>query len=338
MSSSSPTTALALFSGGLDSLLACRIVAAQGIRVQALKFVTPFFGYDLLAREEDHILEVKEKYDIDVQLIDVTEPYLELLRAPVHGFGKHFNPCVDCKIFLLSRARQMMDRFKASFLITGEVIGQRPMSQRRDTLFLIQRESGCKEILVRPLCARNLPPTGPELAGLIDRNRLLGFSGRGRSAQMQLAADLGISDYPSPAGGCTLTDPVLGERIKRYYQSNDTIRAEDIRLLLVGRQFVLPRGGWLALGRNQAENRQVEKLQHDGDIILRCLDRPGPTGLLRRSGGREDLDTAAGIMARYAKKEPDLPLKTRVEATTPGRTITLAGLPLTDGELLSLRR
>ncbi len=336
--SSSSTTALALFSGGLDSLLACRTVAAQGIRVQALKFVTPFFGYDLLAREKEHILEVKEKYGIDLQLVDVTEPYLELLRAPAHGFGKHFNPCVDCKIFLLSRARQMMDQFQASFLITGEVIGQRPMSQRRDTLFLIQRESGCKEILVRPLCAKNLPPTRPELDGLIDRDRLLGFSGRGRSAQMQLATDLGISDYPSPAGGCTLTDPVLGERIRRYYQTSDTIRAADIRLLLVGRQFVLPQGGWLALGRNQAENQQVEKLQQEGDTILNCLDRPGPTGLLRRSGGRQDLDIAARIMARYAKKGGDLPLKTRVEATTPDKTITLAGLPLTGGELLSLQR
>ncbi|MCF6290148.1 MAG: thiamine biosynthesis protein [Desulfobacterales bacterium] len=338
--SSSSITALALFSGGLDSLLACRTVMAQGIRVQALKFVTPFFGYDLLAREQEYIQEVKEKYDIDLRLIDVTGPYLELLRAPVHGFGKHFNPCVDCKIFLLSRARRMMDRFKASFLITGEVIGQRPMSQRRDTLFLIQRDSGCKEILVRPLCAKNLPPTRPELEGLINREQLLGFSGRGRSAQMQLAADLGISDYPSPAGGCTLTDPVLGERIKRYYQANDTVRAEDIRLLLVGRQFVLPQGGWLAMGRNQAENQRVDELRRPGDLILNCVDRPGPTGLLRRCGGRDDLDIAAGIMARYAKKGPGLPAGTRVEVETtpPDNIISLTGHAPADAELLAWQR
>ena len=152
-------TALALYSGGLDSTLACRVVAAQGIKVVAVKFVTPFFGYELLLNKENYIRTIKEKFGIDVLLMDATIPYLELLKKPAHGFGRYFNPCMDCKIFLFSEAKKMMPEIGASFLVTGEVIGQRPMSQRRDALRVIERDSGCGGLLVRPLCAKNLEPT-----------------------------------------------------------------------------------------------------------------------------------------------------------------------------------
>ncbi len=296
------TTALALFSGGLDSTLACRVVMAQGIKVVAVKFITPFFGYDLLQMQDEYIRRIKDSAGIDVILKDVTVPYLELLKNPAHGFGKHFNPCIDCKIFLLSEAKKMMPEIGASFLVTGEVVGQRPMSQRRDTLRIIERDSGCEGLLVRPLCARNLEPTRPELEGLIDREQLLAFSGRNRRPQMELAEHFSISDYPSPAGGCILADPVLSRRIQEYYETRKKIIPEDILLMMVGRQIRLPSGGWLVVGRNEAENIRIEKLRLSDDWLLEPKDIPGPSAILRYSSTGEDLETAAAVVVRYGKK------------------------------------
>jgi len=299
---SKKVTALSLYSGGLDSTLACRVVAEQGIKVVAVKFVTPFFGYELLLREENYIKNTKEKFGIDVILRDVTLPYLELLKKPAHGFGKYFNPCIDCKIFLLSEAKKMMPEIGASFLLTGEVIGQRPMSQRRDTLRVIERDSGCEGILVRPLCARNLEPTQAEQDGLIDRGKLLDFSGRSRSPQMKLAEHYHIKDYPSPAGGCILADPILSARIENYYRHHKKVVPEDILLLLVGRQFSLPSGAWLAVGRTEQENEKIEAHRQPGDWLVKTAEIPGPAAILRYSVEPEELETAAAIVVRYAKK------------------------------------
>ncbi len=295
-------TALALYSGGLDSTLACRVVSAQGINVVAVKFVTPFFGYELLQIQDEYIRTIKETSGINVILKDVTVPYLELLKNPAHGYGKNFNPCIDCKIFLISEARKMMPEIGASFLVTGEVVGQRPMSQRRDTLRIIERESGCEGILVRPLCARNLVPTRAEEEGIIDRQQLLDFSGRNRKPQMQLADDFGITDYPSPAGGCILTDPILSERIQEYYETREQIIPADILLMMVGRQFKLPSGAWLVVGRNQSENIKIESLLQADDWLLEPKDIPGPSAILRYNSRPEELETAAAIVARYSKK------------------------------------
>ena len=168
-SSSKSVTALALFSGGLDSILACRTVAAQGIQVRALKFVTPFFSHHLLAEEEQFQQKMQNKYGIAAELIDLSSGYLDMLRQPKHGFGKNFNPCIDCKIMMLRRARELMEERGASFLITGEVLGQRPMSQRRDTLNLIEREAGCQDMLLRPLSAKLFKPILAERQGVIER-------------------------------------------------------------------------------------------------------------------------------------------------------------------------
>ncbi len=322
------TTAIALYSGGLDSTLACRVVAEQGIRVVAVKFVTPFFGYDLLKHREQHIRAVQDKYKIDLRLIDITDDYLKLLRNPPHGYGKNFNPCIDCKILLLTRAKEMLAELQGSFLITGEVVGQRPMSQRRDTLRVIERDSGCADLLVRPLCAKRLPPTQPELDGLIDRERLLDFSGRTRAPQIKLAENLGIEDYPSPAGGCTLTDPILSKRIKQYYRQHDTILKEDIRLLLVGRQFRLPHGGWLVLGRKEQENEQVFELYQPDDYLLKLKERPGPTGLLRYATDHRDLKLAAGLMVRYGKKSNSGGVEVPVQCERAETVTLITGPPL----------
>ena len=329
------TTALALYSGGLDSTLACRVVAAQGIKVIAVKFITPFFGYDLLQKKDEHIQKIKETADIDIILRDVTLPYLELLKNPAHGFGKHFNPCIDCKIFMLTEAREMMSEIGASFLITGEVIGQRPMSQRRDALRIIERDSHCEGILVRPLCAKNLEPTQAELDGLIDRELLLDFNGRNRRPQMQLAEHFGITDYPSPAGGCILADPILSVRIKEYYEAQEQILPEDILLMLVGRQIHLPSGGWLVVGRNESENNKIENLRQPGDWLIWPDDFPGPTVILRNSRNDEELQLAASILVHYAKKAVTADGKIKVMASNNGNVIKLDTVPLKDDSFFS---
>jgi len=328
------TRAIALFSGGLDSILACRVVACQGIEVMAVKYVTPFFDYHILD-QPNYAAGIREKYGIDIQVIDVSAEYFALLRNPPHGFGKHFNPCLDCKILMMSKAREMMAAQGASFLISGEVVGQRPMSQRRDAMRVVERDSGCDGILLRPLCAKHLLPTRPEVDGLVDRDMLCNFAGRGRSAQIALAQEMGITDYPSPAGGCVLTDPIVGARIKRYYGEHDLIRCNDMRLLTVGRHFVLPGGAWLVMGRRDEENPAVLDLAEEDDLCMKLIDRPGPSALLRNLTVAADLERAAGLVARYGKKGPGgQPMPGQVEARgKSGVTVTLGVPP--DPELAS---
>lgn len=323
--------ALALFSGGLDSILACRVIASQGITVQAIKFVTPFFDYNLLKNTEQYQKKVYAKYGISVIVRDITDQYIKLLNAPPHGFGKNFNPCLDCKILMVREAINMMAEFEASFIITGEVIGQRPMSQRKDTLRVIERDSLGNGILLRPLCAKRMPETKPELEGIVNRDKLLSFSGRGRSQQIELAAQYGITDYPNPAGGCVLTDPILSKRIRKYYQETDVKNPDDICFLLAGRQFRLPQGGWFALGRREYENDQVVDLRLPGDILLKMDEWPGPTGLLRYSDHPDDIQTAANLVARFGKKKkPADGAKWEVTVTKDDEKYILTSQPLED--------
>lgn len=336
------TTALGLYSGGLDSLLSCRVIMAQGIRVVALKFVTPFFDHHILARETAYKVEVKEKYGIDVEVIDLSKGYLNLLHNPAHGFGKHFNPCIDCKILMLSHARDLMPSYGASFLVTGEVLGQRPMSQRRDTLRVIERESGCSDLLLRPLCAKRLPPTLAEREGIVDREQLYGFTGRGRKSQIRLAKEFGISDYPNPAGGCMLTDPNLGLRIEHFYNGLFSFGSEgftvaDVNLLLVGRQFKLDDDNWFVLGRDEKENERIRQLQKPEDWLFIMPDRPGPTGLLRCTGRaikgmreEEIIRLLGGLVVRFGKKIDGQRPPAEVHVSVAGETTVKTIAPLED--------
>jgi hypothetical protein len=307
--------AISLFSGGLDSICATRLVMEQGIEVIAVKFVSPFFGYDILRDPQGYKKETLRKYGIDVTVVDISADYLRMLRNPAHGFGRYFNPCIDCKIFMLEQARAMLEELDAAFLITGEVLGQRPMSQRRDTLNVIERDSSTRSRLLRPLSAKLLNPTEAEVQGLVDRERLLDFSGRGRSRQIALARKMGIEDFPAPAGGCILADPILSRRIARVYEGDFVVTPQnmgvpDILLMLLGRQFLLPHNGWLILGRDEKENNRLEELQERGDVKLFIEERPGPVALLRRAAElyeskekrEEDIAAAAGLVSRYAKK------------------------------------
>lgn len=336
----SEVTALGLFSGGLDSILACCVVAAQGIRVRALKFVTPFFDHHLLANQEFYQQKIKDNYDLDVELIDLSNGYIELLKNPTHGFGKNFNPCIDCKILMLTRARELLEPYGASFLVTGEVLGQRPMSQRRDTLRVIERDSGCEDILLRPLCAKRMSPSRPEREGLIDRTQLYGFTGRGRKAQIALAHKLGITEFPAPAGGCVLTDPNLAARIERFYSGlflldRDQFQVEDVKLLLTGRHFRLPGGYWLVLGRDEQENNRIVDLRGGEDWLFYMPERPGPVGLLRHARKllaetteeEEVCRQAAGLIVRYGRKIDSRRPPGRVRLERHSDSISLQDVP-----------
>jgi tRNA U34 2-thiouridine synthase MnmA/TrmU len=293
--------AFSLLSGGLDSLLATRLVMAQGIEVIGLHFITPFFGYESKGREAEYADRMRREYGIAARVIDVGEEYFQILRHPRHGYGKNFNPCVDCKVFLFSKAKRLLQEEKADFLVTGEVLGQRPMSQRRDTLRIVERDSGTEGLLLRPLSARNLKPTQPEILGMVDREKLLGLTGRGRKPQIKLAEELGIRNYPAPAGGCVLTDPILSARIRNHFAVHPTVSVKEVLLLQVGRQFSLADRGWLILGRNEAENGKLAGLGQEGDFFLRMEEYPGPLGLLRGKRDPDGIRPAAAVLVRYGK-------------------------------------
>ena len=293
--------AFSLLSGGLDSLLATRLIMAQSIEVIGLHFITPFFGYSWKGREAEYKERCRSLYGIQARVLDVSTDFFQVLKNPRYGYGKNFNPCIDCKIFLFSRAREILEQEKADFLVTGEVLGQRPMSQRRDTLRVVERDSRTDGILLRPLCAKHLPPTRPEKEGLVDREKLLDLSGRSRKPQMRMAQEMGIGEYPSPAGGCLLTDPVLAERIRKHFSESGQITVPDVQLLLLGRHFQLAPSLRLVVGRRDEENQRLLGLFQEGDILLQLKGIPGPLGLVRGPAGRGDLELASSIIARYSK-------------------------------------
>ena len=329
--------AFSLLSGGLDSLLATRLIMEQGIEVTALHFITPFFGYQKKGQEEWYQESWKPLYGLQTRIIDVSDEYFRVLRHPRYGYGKNFNPCIDCKIFFLSKAKALMEEEKADFLVTGEVLGQRPMSQRRDTMRVVERDSGTEGFLLRPLCARVLKPTRPELEGLVAREKLLGMTGRSRKPQMELAERMGIRHYPAPAGGCLLTDPELANRIRKLFAQSPTITVNETLLLQVGRHFQLAEDLFLVVGRREEENNRLIELSREGDVFLKVHAIPGPLGLLRGRGEESRLGLAASIVARYSKaKERDrVEVEVGENAVNPGKRLNVA--PAKDDLILSLR-
>ncbi len=271
--------ALALFSGGLDSILAAKAITAQGLDVLCLHFVSPFFGKPHLV---DHW---KAAYGLDIVPVDVSEAFVAMLVAgPAHGLGKTLNPCVDCKILMLRRAKELLPAYGASCIVSGEVLGQRPMSQRLDALNIIIRDSGTKGILLRPLCARHLPPSEAETSGLVDRERLFGMSGRGRKDQLALAREYGVTEIPTPAGGCLLTEQASARRFFPLFTRMGTPTPADFELARVGRQYWAD-GRWLAIGRNESDNNRLEALSGPDDLVFKVRHLPGPLGVARRHAG-----------------------------------------------------
>jgi len=304
--------AVALVSGGLDSMLAAKLMLEQGIHVEGINFYTGFCveGHTHAIRNKDrnrpkrnNALWVAEQLGIRLHIVDVIEEYKDIVINPRHGYGANLNPCLDCKGFMVRKAREWMEQKGFDFIVTGEVIGQRPMSQRRDTMPVVARESGALDRLLRPLCAKLLPPTLPEREGWVDRERLCDFSGRNRKPQMQLAARFGIEDYAQPAGGCCfLTDANYSQRLGDLWRSRGQRRYEldDIMLLKVGRHL-RPRPHFkLIIGRDEGENNFLQgyarRFTH-----LHATDITGPLVLCDGVLNEEDLDLAARITARFGK-------------------------------------
>lgn len=311
--------ALALVSGGLDSMLAARVVMEQGVHVEGVNFYTGFCveGHTHAIRKKErerprrnNALWVAEQLGIPLHIVDVVEPYKEVVLNPRHGYGANLNPCLDCKIFMVNQALEWIREHGFDFIITGEVIGQRPMSQRKDTMPVVARESGAEDRLLRPLCARNLPATLPERAGWVDRERLHGFSGRSRKPQMALARAFGIQGYAQPAGGCCfLTDPNYTTKLQDLWDHRPgrDYELDDIMLLKVGRHL-RPRPHFkLIVAREEGENNFMQGYRRRF-VSLQPVSHPGPLVLVDGEPGEEDLDLAARIAARFSqgRGEPEV--------------------------------
>lgn len=299
--------AISLFSGGLDSQIAVCLIKDQGITVEALNFKSPFFGAD------ERTAKAAEDLQVKLHTIDFGSEYItKVLKNPVYGYGKNMNPCIDCHGFMFRKAGDLMQEIGASFIVTGEVVGQRPMSQNKSALNAVDKLSGYKGYILRPLSAKILPPTIAESEGWVDREKLEGISGRSRHRQMELAEKFNITDYPSPAGGCLLTESNFSNRLKKMLAIRPDSSPHEMELLKLGRHFYLNQN-LLAVGRNRAENERIQAIALDNDLLFKVTDRPGPTGLLRQheKATAEQINLAAAIVARYsdAKEEPYAKIK-----------------------------
>jgi tRNA U34 2-thiouridine synthase MnmA/TrmU len=293
--------AIALLSGGLDSTLATKMVLDLGIELEALNFLTVFCT--CTTRGETCLASQKavSALGIPLKVLNVSEEYLHVVKSPRHGYGSNMNPCIDCRIFMMKKAKAYMEEIGASFIVTGEVLGERPMSQRRDSMRLIEKEAGLDGLILRPLSAKLLPASVPEKEGWVDREKLLKIQGRSRKPQIQMADHYGIRDYPCPAGGCLLTDPAFAKRMRDLIHHHSDFTLNDVHLLKMGRHFRLSPRLKLVVGRNEEENQKIQTFSEEGDILLKLLRFPGPLSLLRGEAGEREIEQASAITARYSK-------------------------------------
>lgn len=271
----------------------------QGLSVLGLHFVTPFFGNpEMIPFWEEH-------YGIEVETVDICDIYVDmLLDGPSQGFGKWLNPCIDCKIVMLSHAASLLPEYGAKFLISGEVVGQRPMSQRPDALNVITKRGNVRDVLLRPLCAKNLPPTPMEESGLVDRERLHDIYGRGRKPQYALAERYGFTEIPTPAGGCCLTEAQGAARFVQLLTHRPRPTSNDFRLARFGRQYWAG-SHWLVFGRTAGDNHLIETCVEPTDYVLRVDGFPGPLAVCRPVAGDWDSDAirdAAALVTSYSGK------------------------------------
>jgi len=293
--------ALALLSGGLDSTLAAALLKAQGVPLHGLSFVSLFTAARSVDGRKLASMRAAEILGIPLTIVSWPPRLIEIIKAPSYGYGSNMNPCIDCRMAVLTMARERMAELGCDFVITGEVLGERPMSQRRQPMEMVQARSGLGKLLLRPLSAQLLAPTLPEERGWVDRSRLGAIRGRSRKPQMQLAAELGISEYPTPAGGCKLTDPGFSVRLRDLMDHCPDWDVNDAHLLKVGRHFRLAPQARSIVGRNEHENGVIASYARQGDILLEALSFPGPLTLLRGAPSPEDLRLAASITAAYGK-------------------------------------
>lgn len=292
--------AIALFSGGLDSILAILMILQQNIEVTAINFMT-HFGCDPGDRSScgSNPFPVAEKFGFNVKLIHLGQKFVDLVLNPPHGRGKHMNMCIDCRILMLKEAKELMEKLNADFIVTGEVMGQRPMSQVKDKLFLVQNKAGLKGKLLRPLSAKLLPPTQPEIDGLVDRELLEGISGRSRKRQIVLAKNFNLEDYPNPASGCLLTDCGYSNRLSDLIQYNKHINFDDLNLLRSGRHFRLNPDVKIVVGRDEQDNNAILACKQSHHYELEVTDVGSPVTLIIGNPTENDFQLAGAITARY---------------------------------------
>lgn len=316
--------ALGLCSGGLDSPLSGAVLQKQGIDVHYITFETPFFS-------ADKARHAASQQNIPLIVENITEVYLEMLKNPPCGYGKYMNPCLDCHALMFRLAGKHMATDGFDFLFSGEVLGQRPMSQTMSSLRYVEKNSGHMGYIVRPLSARLLPETIPEQEGLVDRSLLLDLSGRGRKPQMKLAEEFGITDYPAPAGGCLLTDKGYAGRLRELFEHDGNPSEADLHLLKYGRHFRLPAGAKIIVGRTQSDNDSLEKYYNRStDTLIRLARNPGPLVLVPKVTEDPVIKLAAAMAVGYSKTPVDTSAEVRVTSPTGVQMIRVLGLRPSD--------
>jgi tRNA-specific 2-thiouridylase len=292
--------AIALFSGGLDSVLAIKLIIDQGIDVVAININT---GFGSTGDRYEHMKSMCEQVGAELKIIDIQSEYLQdVLFDPKHGYGKNFNQCIDCHAKMFAVAKRVMESKGASFLISGEVMGQRPMSQNKDSLQTVLNESNCDGLLLRPLSAKLLKPTIAEEQGWIDRQRLKAISGRSRDAQMQMVKEMGLKDFESPGGGCLLTDENFAKKMFDFIKY-DTFEVRDIALMKYGRHFRLSDGAKLVIGRNREENGHLQEIENDKYYHIKTVGIPGPHAMLSKNATFADRELATKAILTYCKTD-----------------------------------
>jgi tRNA-specific 2-thiouridylase len=338
--------AVGLLSGGLDSTLAFRVMLEQGIEVAALHVRTgfSFVERDRALKRGSVVPSDAERaaamLGLPLEVVEVFDEYIPLVLHPRHGYGSGMNPCVDCRIFLLRKAKAWMEDHGYHFVFTGEVVGQRPKSQMRPTLGIVERESGLEGYLLRPLSAKLLKPTVPEQRSWVDRDKLHGISGRGRKAQIALAERFGITDYPQPSGGCCyLIDQTYSRRLRDFleHEGAEALTREQVQLLAVGRHVRLTSGRKVVVGRREQENDYLQASGVEG-VLLTTVDHPGPTTLVPGRPAREEIEQAAQITAGYSdgRDAPAVRVEVRQDG---GRSVpveVLMVVPMVPGEVQDL--
>lgn len=294
------TKALSMFSGGLDSILATRLILNQGIEVEAINFANLFCS----GKEENTVgaAETAKQLGVPLKVVHLENDYLRIIRKPKHGYGRNMNPCVDCKIFMVKKAKKYAKEAGAAFIFTGEVLGERPMSQHYKALKIIEEEAGLKGKLLRPLSAKLLPETVAEKKGWVNRNELLGIRGRSRKPQIKLAEEFGITGYPSPAGGCLLTCKEFANRLRDLFRHKKRCSIADVALLKLGRHFRFGENK-IIVGRNEAENEILAREKGRNDYYFEVPDVGGPITVLQGLKNKKAIEVAAALTAFYSDAE-----------------------------------
>ncbi|KOR26276.1 DUF814 domain-containing protein [Clostridium sp. L74] len=298
------TRALAMVSGGLDSILAAKLIKDQGIDVIGICFRSYFFN-------EKNAEKMTKQIGIPLEVVDFSKAHFQMVKSPKHGYGKNINPCIDCHAMMMRYSGELLKKFNADFIITGEVLNQRPMSQNKASLNVVKKESGYEDKILRPLCAKVLPPTEMELKNLVDREKLLDISGRSRKIQMELAEKWGIIEYPSPAGGCKLTEPNYAKRLKELLKYKENLEERDLQLLKYGRHFRISENCKIISTRTKDEGDIIKNYLSSKDYMFLACDYNGSTVVIIGEPSEIDIKLAAEITGRYSKGKDEDKIKVK---------------------------